>query len=125
MRTKEIRLSQEEKDQLSRLKSRTGLEHWNELCRWALNISLREPTSPPDIDIIADSNTSIPWQIFSGEYGEIYFGLVKVRCLRDGLPIDDNTTMKQLRLHLKRGIGYLSANKNIRSIADLVSLAVD
>lgn len=30
-----IRLSQQAKEQLTRLKRWTGLKHWNELCRWA------------------------------------------------------------------------------------------
>ena len=34
-----IRLSQQAKDQLIKLKRVTGIEHWNVLCRWALCVS--------------------------------------------------------------------------------------
>jgi len=123
MRSKEIRLSQQEKDQLSRLKGKTGLEHWNELCRWAVNVSLTEPTKPPNMEIVGDSNTTIPWHVFAGDHSDLYLDLVKIRCLQDGLETDDETAMKQFRLHLKRGIGYLAANKGIKNVADLIAFA--
>ncbi len=119
---REIKLSQKEKDQLSRLKSRTGLEHWNELCRWAINISLLEPTKPPNKNIPTDSNTVIPWHIFAGDYGDFYLDLIRMRCIEDGLNLDDDTVANQFRQHLKRGIGYMFANKKLRTAADLTSL---
>ena len=48
---KQIRLSQQAKDQLSRLKGKTGIKNWNILCRWALCYSLSEKTIPTDIPI--------------------------------------------------------------------------
>lgn len=33
---KQVRVSQQAKDQLSRLKAKTGIKNWNILCRWAL-----------------------------------------------------------------------------------------
>ena len=35
MAIEHIRLSQHAKDQLIKLKRVTGIDHWNELCRWA------------------------------------------------------------------------------------------
>jgi DNA sulfur modification protein DndE len=32
---KQVRLSQQAKDQLARLKGKTGIKNWNILCRWA------------------------------------------------------------------------------------------
>ena len=52
---KQVRVSQQAKDQLSRLKGKTGIKNWNVLCRWALCYSLREKTIPTDIQIAADS----------------------------------------------------------------------
>ena len=48
---KQVRLSQQAKDQLSRLKGKTGIKNWNILCRWALCYSLSEKTLPTDIPI--------------------------------------------------------------------------
>ncbi len=50
------------KEQLIRLKTRTGIQQWNILCRWALCRSLKELTPPTPIDIPADSNVEMTWQ---------------------------------------------------------------
>ena len=72
MIVKQIRLSQQSKEKLSRLKSKTGIKNWNILCRWALCYSLSEYTIPTDISIIADSNMEMSWMTFGGEYYELY-----------------------------------------------------
>lgn len=53
---KQIRLSSQAKEKLSRLKGKTGIKNWNILCRWALCYSLYEDTVPTDISINTDSN---------------------------------------------------------------------
>ena len=58
---KQVRLSQQAKDQLSRLKGKTGIKNWNILCRWALCYSLSEKTLPTDIPIARDSNLEMSW----------------------------------------------------------------
>jgi DNA sulfur modification protein DndE len=122
---KQVRLSNQAKEQLIRLKTRTGIQNWNVLCRWALCISLREPTPPSPIDVPADSNVEMSWHTFGGEQHEIYLALVKERCVRDGLGCDDDVVARQFRLHLHRGISYLATPGAVRSVADLVKLSVE
>lgn len=124
MVVKQIRLSQHAKDQLSRLKGKTGISNWNVLCRWALCLSLQEPSVPQDIDIPADSNVEMSWHVFGGEFHELYSALVIQRCLDDGLPTDPATLAKQFRLHLHRGISYLASPNFVRSLDDLIQLAL-
>jgi len=124
MIVKQVRLSQQAKEQLSRLKGKTGISHWNVLCRWAICMSLAEPTLPPDIDISTDSNVEISWHVFAGEYHELYAALMVQRCKRDGFGIEPETLAKQFKLHLHRGIAYASASSFIKSIDDLTALAV-
>ncbi|WP_417459038.1 DNA sulfur modification protein DndE [Kordiimonas sp.] len=119
-----MKISQLEKDQLARLKRHTGIEHWNFLCRWAFNISLREKTRPPRTKISSDSNVEMTWKTFGGEHAGLYYDLLQLRCVEDGLTPDSETLYREFRQHLKRGIGYLSSNKNIRSIRQLLNLAV-
>lgn len=118
-----IRLSQQAKDQLIKLKRVTGIEHWNILCRWALCVSLAERTKPSNMKIPADSNVEMSWRVFGGRYADLYLVLLKERCLRDGLPTDDETLAQQFRLHLHRGVSYLAANKALRRIDDFVAVA--
>ncbi|MEO8498784.1 MAG: DNA sulfur modification protein DndE [Planctomycetota bacterium] len=120
-----VRLSNQAKEQLIRLKTRTGIDQWNILCRWALCVSLKEPSPPTPIDYPADSNVEMTWQTFGGELNELYWAIVKERCLRDGIETDDATVAQQFRLHLHRGISYLATPSAITNISDLVSLAVE
>ena len=123
MSVKQIRLSTHAKEQLIRLKTRTGISQWNILCRWAFCLSLSEPTPPTPIEIPADSNVEMSWAVFGGEWHELYLALLKERCVRDGLETSPETLNRQFRLHLHRGIGYLATPNKIRSIGDLVALA--
>ena len=91
MITKQIKLSAEAKDKLSRLKGKTGIKNWNTLCRWALCYSLSENTIPTDIIINSDSNVEMSWFTFAGEYSEIYEAIVKAWCINMELPTDDAT----------------------------------
>jgi DNA sulfur modification protein DndE len=123
MSLKQIRLSSQAKDQLIRLKTRTGIQHWNILCRWAFCLSLAEPTPPTPVEIPADSNVEMSWTVFGGECHELYFALLMERTVRDGLETSIENLTRQFRLHLHRGIGYLATPNKIRSISDLVALA--
>ena len=122
MAIEHIRLSQKAKDQLIKLKRVTGIEHWNVLCRWALCVSLAEQSTPPQSKIPSDSNVEMSWKVFGGRYADLYMALVKERCVRDGLGVDADTLAQQFRLHLHRGISYLSGNKELKSIDDLLAL---
>lgn len=125
MAIKQIKLASQGKDQLVRLKSKTGIQQWNILCRWAFCVSMAEDSPPSPVEIPADSNVEMTWHVFGGEYQEIYYALLKERCIRDGIdPTDDSEVNRQFRLHLHRGLGYLSTPNYIRSIADLVAIAV-
>jgi DNA sulfur modification protein DndE len=120
-----IRISKQAREQLIRLKRYTGIEHWNILCRWAFCRSLAEPSVPPPAKIPADSNVEMSWRVFGGKHHEIYLALLKERCLRDGLPVEDEVLAQQFRLHLHRGIAYLANDRSLRDgVAAFVSQAV-
>lgn len=126
MAIKQIRLGSQAKDQLIRLKSRTEIPQWNILCRWAFCISIAEETPPTPVDIPADSNVEMTWHVFGGEYHELYFALLRERCILDGIDIEDDAAVnRQFRLHLHRGIGYMATPNRIRSTADLVGIALE
>jgi DNA sulfur modification protein DndE len=120
-----IRLSQQSKDQLIKIKRHTGIEHWNVLCRWAFCLSLSEPSVPPPAKIPSDSNVEMTWKVFGGQYQEIFTVLLKERCLEDGLETDPDTLAHQFRLHLHRGISYLAGQRNLKSIRNLIELPLN
>ena len=122
---KQIKLSAEEKEKLSRLKGKTGIQNWNILCRWALCYSLAENSIPTDVPIVQNSNVEMSWQTFAGEYDELYYALVKVWCRKMGLPTNSETVDKYFKLNLDRGIKHLSGTGLIKSIDDLLEFAVE
>src|SRR5271165_5052029 len=123
MSIKQIRLSAQAREQLIRLKTRTSINQWNILCRWAFCLSLQQATPPTPIEIPADNNVEMEWQVFGGEAHELYLALLKERCVGDGLEPSDEVLARQFRLHLHRGIGYIATPHKISSISDLVKLA--
>ena len=121
---KQIKLSSQARDQLIRLKSKTGIGNWNVLCRWAFCVSIKEPSIPTPLDIPADSNVEMSWQVFGGEHQELYMAMLRQRCLSDGLGVSNEVVAKQFRLHLHRGISYMATPNQIKNISDLIKLAV-
>ena len=120
-----IRLSQKGRDQLITLKRKTGVTQWNVLCRWALCVSLAEPSRPADVKVPADSKVEMSWRVFGGAYAGVYETLVRHRCKQDGVPLTQEEIAKQFRLHLHRGISYLAADKKLKGIEDLVGAVVE
>lgn len=119
-----IKLSQKEKDSLVTLKRRTGIIHWNVLCRWAFCLSLSVDSLPRKKKVVADSNLEMSWQTFGGEHEQLLFHLLVERCLADKLKVDSQTLALQFRLHLNRGINYLTATNQVKDIGSLVGLAL-
>lgn len=117
---KQFKLSQPEKEKLIRIKSRTGIQNWNILCRWALCWSLKEESIPGGVDPQSDSNVEMSWITFAGEYHEIYEAIIRQRCINDGLGDSPETLLKYFRLHLNRGINHYSSRDVLRNIQDLL-----
>lgn len=117
---KQFKLSKPEKEKLIRIKSRTGIQNWNILCRWALCWSLKEESIPGGVDPQSDSNVEMSWITFAGEYHEIYEAIIRQRCIKDGLGESPETLFKYFRLHLNRGINHYSSRDVLRNIQDLL-----
>ena len=77
MKVETIRLSQQAKDQLIKMKRWTGLKNWNVLCRWAFCLSIAEESVPPATQIPTDSSVEMSWKVFGGPQQELYWALLK------------------------------------------------
>jgi DNA sulfur modification protein DndE len=118
-----VRVSEKAKIQLITLKRRTGIQNWNILCRWAICLSLSEKSEPPDEDIPSDSSIEMTWKTFAGGFDEVYLSLIKIRADMAGVPLEREALLRYFRLHLHRGISYLSGNPKLLKIEDLIRLA--
>jgi DNA sulfur modification protein DndE len=103
-----VRISEKAKRQLMKVKRKTGIEHWNVLCRWAFCLSLADNTPPSPAKIPLDSNVEMTWRTFGGEHHELYSALLKQRCYADNKNIKEEDLSRLFKLHLHRGIGLLS-----------------
>ena len=115
-----IRLSQQSRDQMIRLKRLTGIEQWNTLCRWAFCLSLSESTNPPKTKIPADSSVEMTWKTFAGEHADLYHALLLDRVHREGRKLTKENLLQCLRAHITRGIVYLTARRELKDIAGLL-----
>ena len=122
MIVKQVRISPQSQDKLSRLKGKTGIKNWNILARWAFCYSLSEGSIPTDIEIAHDDGIEMSWHTFAGEAGSVYEMLLSHWCSENNLGTDPETLAKYFSLHLERGIGYLSGTNFIKSIDDLLCL---
>jgi DNA sulfur modification protein DndE len=107
-----IKLSEKQKQQLVRLKSKTGIENWNVLCRWALCMSLTEDSTPPIEDIPSDSNVEMSWKVFAGEYADVYLAVLRAAFQRQSAYLDGVHFSDFVKLHLNRGISFYSTRHN-------------
>lgn len=97
-----IRLSQQSKEQLIRVKRHTGIKNWNVLCRWALARSLEDPAKPPRLDVDM-SNVEMSWKTFCGAQEATWRSLLLLRASSDLVPADEC-----LNRHLARGVARLT-----------------
>lgn len=116
-----IRLSEKEKLQLITLKRRTGIQNWNTLCRWAFCCSLKEPSSPPPEQILSDSSVEMSWKVFAGAHQNLFLALLRERARKDEVPLEDkDAEFSYFRLHLHRGISFLSQQDRSQNISALL-----
>lgn len=102
-----IKLSEKQKQQLIRLKNKTGIENWNVLCRWALCMSLAEDSIPPAEDIPSDSNVEMSWKVFAGEYADIYLAILRRAYKEQSLYLVNVQFVDFIKLHINRGISLI------------------
>jgi DNA sulfur modification protein DndE len=116
-----VRISQQGRDQLIKLKRATGIEHWNTMCRWALCVSLREPTLPVrSMSSNAEGGVEIAWRVFAGDMSEVLSALVYSRAIGDSVEVGDSSALAAyFRDHVHRGLGYLASGKDTSNLSEL------
>lgn len=120
-----VRVSEKGKTQLITLKRRTGIQNWNVLCRWAFCISLNEKKEPPNEEIPSDSSIEMTWKTFTGGDEELYLALLKQRAFNAGVKVERDELNKYFRLHLHRGISYMTSNNKLVKIEDLIRISTN
>lgn len=115
-----VRVSAKGRDILIKVKRHTGLEHWNEICRIALCRSLANPTPPPKLTKIGDSNIDMEWKTFAGQFQEEIASLILFRALKDNIDLlhDEGDLAEYFRAHIERGIASMQNVKNVSMLCE-------
>lgn len=107
-----IRLSAVAKNQLANLKRRTGIEHYNALCRHALCLSLANPTIPPKESINSNGGLEIDWRVFASGQDVLYWNLIIVRAVEDSQNLGEESLRQVLVGHIHRGLSYMASKSD-------------
>jgi len=116
-----VRVTQQAKDQLVKLKRITGVKQWNVLCRWALCASLADDSPPLVRTVRPDSNVDMTWKVFAGPLDAELEALLLDRLANGGEGFESLADL--LAAHLHRGIGQLAGELRLGGdIRDLIRL---
>ena len=107
-----VKLTAAAKQQLITLKRRTGIEHYNIICRHALIASLNNPAPAPVENLQFANGLEIDWEVFAGGYGDTYLNLLIARTQQENLPSSSGEVRQLLTSHLHRGLSYLASRKD-------------
>lgn len=105
-----VKLTAAAKQQLSTLKRRTGIEHYNVIGRHALCASLDNKTKVPNEVLQFSGGLEIEWKTFAGDAEATLTNMLIMRALRDDGDASPGAIRKALHAHLHRGLGYLASD---------------
>lgn len=106
-----VRLSAAAKQHLITLKRRTGIEHYNVICRHALCASLaNESCVPPEV-MQFSGGIEIDWRTFAGDAEATYLNLLIVRTMTDTGCSKAASIRNTLISHVHRGLSYLASRQ--------------
>jgi len=117
-----VRISSKSKEILIRIKRRTGIEHWNEICRIAYCRSLAMPTPTKMNNSFGNTAIDMDWKTFCGQLEQELIAITFVRAQKDRIdPSNRESLAEYFRSHLERGIANL---QNIKNLDELLLLRI-
>jgi len=107
-----VKISAAGKQQLSTLKRRTGIEHYNVICRHALCASLANATKVPPEALQYSGGLEIDWKTFAGEAESTLTNLLIARAIVEEGGSSPVYLRNILQSHVHRGLSYLMSDPN-------------
>ncbi|MEI8304085.1 MAG: DNA sulfur modification protein DndE [Burkholderiales bacterium] len=105
-----VRLTAAAKQQLSALKRRSGIEHYNVIARHALCASLANKTKVPNEALQFSGGLEIDWPTFAGDSDATLTNILILRAIAEEGTSSPAAVRKVLHAHLHRGLGYLTSD---------------
>jgi len=116
-----IRISQRSKEILTRMKVKSGIDHWNILCRWAFCISIKGSTQPTRGTPQPESNVEMTWRTFAGNLSDALISAHRMALIHSGIEPTDEFLASNFSAHLERGISKLQATKSLEDLFLFIS----
>ncbi len=117
-----VRVSDRGKEILIKIKKRTGLQHWNEICRIALCHSLIDPNFPSKLTESSDNAVEIEWKTFAGSFHEEIAAIIIFEAQKNGINLSKKEILYEyFKSHLEHGITNLKNISNIGNLSDKIS----
>lgn len=107
-----VKLTAAAKQQLITLKRRTGIEHYNTICRHALALSLSNSAPAPIENLQFVNGLEIDWSIFAGGCEDTYLNIIIVRATQELGDSSEINVRQTLSSHLHRGLSYLTSRQD-------------
>jgi len=117
IKIEKLRTTSNIKNILTRLKSITGSQYWNVICRWGLCTSLKQSTLPRLVEEKLDG-VEIDYDVFVGKNKSIYTQLLINNLKKNKIEITKDNVYKYLYAHVSRGVSIIY-NKKMKNISDL------
>lgn len=108
-----IRLTAVAKNQLITLKRKTGINHYNTLCRYAFCLSLATEAIPPSENFNFNGGIDIDWRTFTGGHEVLYINILLLQVHNAGIAIDANEVKNFLTGHIHRGLSFLMSMSDL------------
>lgn len=105
-----VKLTATAKQQLVTLKRRTGIEHYNVICRHALMTSLGSNKPLPAEALNFSGGLEIDWKVFAGDAADTYLNLLCMRAKKDKGEVSPDAVKATLTSHVHRGLSLLVSN---------------
>jgi DNA sulfur modification protein DndE len=74
--------------------------------------------------ISGENVVEMSWKTFAGEHADSYFALLLRRAHLENKAAEREILSELLRLHITRGIAFLTARRNLNGIEDLLEIAM-
>ena len=120
-----IRLTGAARNQLVTLKRRTGIEHYNALCRHAICLSLANPSVPPEETYNHAGGIDIDWRTLTGGQEALYYNLLAARLVSEGRRVNEDLIRETLIRHVHRGLSYLVSRREDDMLLELSKSLVE
>ena len=97
-----MRLSQDQKTKMMKIRKNTGVKNWNVICRWALCTSLAIDDNPPRYIKGGKSGVEMDWDTFTGKDASLVYDAILKK-----------TGSERFYSHIQRGIDQLCTKKSL------------